>query len=168
MRTVEDHPAKSDKTGETMSTSDEPTRARQPRTGSRELARKLTEERSELLSLYCQVAGVEPFSEPGDVDVRSLLRHFRQVMVDYLAAGHFGLYERIVNGTERRRGVSELAEKLYPRIAQTTDVAMAFHDKYDLDDDLQSSDDFERDLSSLGEALASRIEMEDRLLRALY
>lgn len=167
MRLVEEQQAKREGTKGTMNTSDESTRALRPRTGSQELVRKLTEERNELLSLYCRVAGVEPFSNPGKSDVGALMQEFRQVMVDYLAAGHFGLYERIVNGTERRREVNELAKQLYPSIAQTTDIAMAFHDKYDADDLSGASDDFERDLSRLGEALATRIEMEDRLLHAL-
>ena len=90
------------------------------------------------------------------------------MMVDYLAAGHFSLYERIVNGNERRQSFAQLADKLYPRIAETTQAALDFNDKYDGKNGQELSMSFDGDLSHLGELLANRIEMEDRLLKLFY
>jgi len=42
-----------------------------------------------------------------------------------------------------------------------------FNDKYDCEDHCDIGNDFEQDLSSLGEALATRIELEDKILRVL-
>ena len=52
-----------------------------------EMVRKLLGERREMLSMFCRVAGLEPYSDTspnGDV-----LQEFCQVLVDYSAFGHF-------------------------------------------------------------------------------
>jgi len=139
---------------------------RERRAGSRDLIEKLTSERAEMLALYCRVAGLAPFDD-GDTQVQDMLQEFCQVLVDYVAAGHFSLYERIVNGQERRKEVAELAERLYPKISRTTEMALDFNDKYDCEDHCQINRNFDQDLSELGEALATRIELEDQLMDAL-
>lgn len=146
-------------------------RANERRTGSRDLVQKLVTERTEMLSLYCQLAGLEPYGNGKNSRVKhsqELLQKFCQVLVDYIAAGHFSLYERIVNGTERRQQISTLAEKLYPRIAKSTEAALDFNDKYDCSDNCEISPTISEDLSRLGEELAARIEIEDKLLRQIH
>ncbi len=139
------------------------------RAGSRELVRKLLAERTEMLVLFCRLAGLEPFKEEKQrTSAQRLLQEFCQVLVDYIAAGHFGLYERIANGSERRQALAELAARYYPRIAETTDAALAFNDKYDCEDHCELTADLANDLSHLGEQLAARIELEDQLLRLIY
>lgn len=138
------------------------------RTGTKSLVDKLTSQRAEVLALFCRVAGLEPFRDenPGQQSP-TLLQEFCQVLVDYIAAGHFSLYERIENDAERRRGTANLARQLYTRIAQTTEAALTFNDKYDTEEKRDNRTDLGDDLSCLGEELALRIELEDRLLRAL-
>ncbi|NIV74814.1 MAG: Rsd/AlgQ family anti-sigma factor, partial [Gammaproteobacteria bacterium] len=82
----------------------------------------------------------------------------------YIASGHFGLYERISEGKERRRGVVKLAEKLYPRIANTTQMAVEFNDVYEKMNGDSKSGELTGMLSKLGEELAVRIELEDQLI----
>ena len=145
-------------------------RGRDRRTGSQDMVQKLIQERTEMLVLYCRLAGLDPFGGEKNgrgKTVQDLLQKFCQVLVDYIAAGHFSLYERIVNGTERRQQLSTLAENLYPRIASTTEVALDFNDKYDCGDQCEITTSFSDDLSQLGEKIASRIEVEDRLIRHL-
>ena len=142
------------------------------RTGSQELTQKLIAERTEMLALYCQLAGVESYGNGNGKNSRGkptqeLLQKFCQVLVDYIAAGHFSLYERIINGTERRQQVAALAEKLYPRIASTTESALDFNDKFDCGDHCEIAMSFTDDLSHLGEELAARIEIEDKLIQQL-
>ncbi|MHB8743515.1 MAG: sigma D regulator [Sulfuricaulis sp.] len=141
------------------------------RLGSQELVQKLVAERTEMLSLYCQLAGLESYTNgknSRNKPVREVLQKFCQVLVDYIAAGHFSLYERIVNGTERRQQIAALAEKLYPEIASTTESALDFNDKYDCSDHCEISMAFSDDLSHLGEKIAFRIELEDRLIKQLH
>ena len=139
--------------------------ATERRAVSRELTDKLIVERTEMLAIFCRLAGVDPFESTKNFGAaQKLLQEFCQVLIDYIAAGHFSLYERIVNGTERRAGVAQLAEEVYPRIAATSEVALDFNDKYDCEDHCELTPQFMDDLSRLGEELASRIELEDRLL----
>jgi regulator of sigma D len=135
------------------------------RSSSQEVIQKLLAERAEMLVLYCQIAGLDPYGKNGrGKHTLELLQKFCQVLVDYIAAGHFSLYERVVNGTERRQRVAGLADQLYPRIADTTEAALDFNDKYDCGDHCQIAASFDDDLSRLGEELATRIELEDKLL----
>ena len=86
--------------------------------------------------------------------------------MDYTALGHFEIYQRIIEGKERRTAVRKVADELYPAIADTTDLLVDFNDKYDS----LENEDFSQlpaDLSRIGEVLAVRSELEDRLLTAL-
>lgn len=138
------------------------------RAGSKNMVEKLSAERAGMLSLFCKVAGLEPYKDnKATKHEPEVLKEFCQLLVDYIAAGHFSLYERIINGSERRRAISKLAEDLYPRIANTTEAALAFNDKYDTEEQRDEAPDLETDLSRLGEQLELRMELEDQLLRAL-
>jgi len=130
-----------------------------------ELVRKLLRERQEMLAMFCRVAGLEPFTDKKpSIEV---LQEFCQVLVDYSAFGHFEIYERIVAGRERRARVVEVAREVYPRIAEASEVAVEFNDKYDASDHTLDLHELDRDLGKLGEELAVRIEMEDRIIQAL-
>ncbi len=135
------------------------------RQASRDLIAKLVTERTEMLATFCRLAGIEPYT--ADKPVQELLQEFCQILVDYVAAGHFALYERIVTGKERRQELATLAGEIYPRIAKSTDMALDFNDKYDCEDHCTALDSLSADLSQLGEELAVRIELEDKLLAAM-
>lgn len=130
-----------------------------------EMVDKWLLERQQMLVLYCQLAGLEPYTP--DKPIKKLLREFCQVLVDYIAFGHFEVYDRIGRGDERRSMVLEIAEEVYPRVAEVADLVVAFNDKYETLDREPSLGNLDRDLSELGEQLASRIEMEDRVVSAL-
>jgi regulator of sigma D len=136
------------------------------RSGSQDLVAKLVTERTEMLATFCRLAGIEPYNA-SDKSVQTLLQEFCQILVDYVAAGHFAVYERILEGKERRREVSDIAAEVYERIAQSTDMALDFNDKYDCEDHCTALDSLSKDLSKLGEELALRIELEDKLLTAM-
>lgn len=135
------------------------------RRGTRDSVTKMVAERTEVLALYWRLAGLDPFTDAQHREpAQKLLQEFCQLLVDYIAAGHFSLYERIVNGTERRREIAELAQELYPRISDTTTVALDFNDKYDSETHCELTEAFKADLSHLGEELAVRIDLEDKLI----
>jgi regulator of sigma D len=92
------------------------------------------------------------------------------VLVDYVSAGHFEVYEQLIQeAREFNDGGLELAAKLYPRIEQTTEVALNFNDRLD-GRELSEVDVKElfNELSRLGEVLESRFEMEDFLIENLH
>ncbi len=135
------------------------------RGGTHDMVQKLLSERQEMLSMFCRVAGLEPYTE--SVPSADVLQEFCQVLVDYSAFSHFEIYERIVAGRERRGRVVDVAREVYPRIAEATEVAVEFNDKYDASDHTLDLHQLDRDMGKLGEELAVRIEMEDRIIQAL-
>jgi regulator of sigma D len=135
------------------------------RTTTQELIDKLLQERQEMLVLFCQVAGLEPYHRSASLD--SLLQTFCEVLIDYTAFGHFEVFGRISDGNERRAGVIRVAGEIYPDFVKASEVAVAFNDKYDLSDHELKLDHLSEDLSRLGEELAVRIELEDQLLATM-
>lgn len=125
-----------------------------------QLIEKLQSERDQLWFLYCDLATLKPF--PATDAIKKRLNQFSQILIDYLSLGHFGVYERLLNGKERRDNILEIAKKIYPEIEATTEVAVAFNDKYEATGTLTSFGDLEKDLSILGEHLAKRIDLEDQ------
>jgi regulator of sigma D len=118
-------------------------------------------ERRQLLALLLQASNLDAGSlEPQDEE---LLEEFCEVLVDYVAAGHFGLYERIAKGKERRQDVASIAKNIYPQIEQSTQQALKFSEKYSADNKNHYAN-LTNDLSSLGVILATRIDLEDQLI----
>lgn len=135
------------------------------RTRTKAIVEKWLEERQQMLVLYCKLAGIESLNP--DKPEKQLLRDFCQLLVDYVAFGHFEVFDRITSGEERRGEVVKVAKAAYPKISEVTELVVEFNDKYDLSDHQQSLENLSRDLSILGEDLASRIELEDKLVAAL-
>ncbi len=125
------------------------------------LVSELQEERHQVWSLYCKVAEQKPFTS--SPDTQSILNQFSQLLIDYVSLGHFGIYERLLNGTERRDAVLTAAKDIYPEFSKTTECVITFNDKYDAQKQSFNADELETDLSALGEDLAKRIELEDQL-----
>lgn len=130
-----------------------------------QLIAKLQKERQDVWSLYCNVAELKPFS--ADDGVKGLLTKFSQMLVDYVSFGHFSVYERLLAGTERRQDVLSVAKEVYPEFSATTDAAISFNDKYENFEKIDAFEELEQDLSVLGESLAKRIDLEDRLCEAM-
>ncbi len=139
--------------------------AEERRTVTRDLIDKLLKERQEMLVLFCEVAGLEPYHRSASLDQQ--LQTFCQVLIDYTAFGHFEVFGHISNGNERRSGVLQVAEKIYPEFVKASEVAVSFNDRYDLSDHELQLDHLSEDLGQLGEELAIRIELEDQLLAAM-
>jgi regulator of sigma D len=127
------------------------------------LVSELQEERHQVWELYCKVADLKPFSHSSET--QSLLNKFSQILIDYVSLGHFGVYERLLSGTERREAVLTAANKIYPDFSKTTEAVISFNDKYDSQKHKVTVDKLESDLSTLGENLAKRIDLEDKLCR---
>ena len=135
------------------------------RTRTQDMVDKWISERQQMLVLFCQLAGLEPYTP--DKPVKQQLKDFCEVLVDYIAFGHFEVYDRISRGEERRSEVLRVADEVYPKVAEVAELVVVFNDKYDTSDHSQSLDQLHDDLSKLGESLAVRIEMEDRIVSSL-
>ncbi|WP_440054785.1 sigma D regulator [Pseudoalteromonas sp. T1lg65] len=127
-------------------------------------------ERQELLVLYYKVAGLAPDQKKnGSLPDSVAIQSFCQILMDYLSAGHFEIYDNLVEACQEKGPESlQLAQSLYPKITDTTDVALDFNDKYAEIDSEDMLEDFDKDLSNLGEVLEYRFELEDELIENLY
>jgi regulator of sigma D len=133
-----------------------------------DLLAKLLVERQEMLVLFNRLVVRKPYA--AIAALRPLLQRFCQVLVDYIALGHFEVFECLeddAGDTKCFRRIKRLAKELYPRIAVTTQLALDFNDRYDFKKRCETLDTLYSDLSRLGEQLAIRIELEDRLLSAI-
>jgi regulator of sigma D len=135
------------------------------RSKSGEKLTALVESRTETLSLLTELAGRQPFNpEP---NTEQALRRFCEALIDYTASAHFQLYRYLADNRERRQSVLAIADKIYPRIVETTDVILRFNDKYESMSLDNSVEFLAMDLSNLGECLAERIQLEDRVIKAM-
>lgn len=126
---------------------------------------QLLQERSDVLAKFCTLAGHEPYTEnPGTVYE---LKKFLQRLVDYIALGHFEVYDHIAEGKERRISTIKVAHEVYPSLSETTDSCVGFNDKYDGIDSAEDLVMLAEDLNALGEALAQRADLEDQLIATL-
>ena len=136
------------------------------RTRQTQTINSLLQERQQVLVLMCDLAELEA-RDVSTAKVIQNLQNFNQQLVDYTALGHFEIYERIIDGKERRGNIRKVADRVYPQISKSTQMFVDFNDKYDGADEQESLTDLYRDLSAIGEAMAERIESEDMLLREI-
>jgi regulator of sigma D len=129
------------------------------------LISELQTERQEVWSLYCHIAELKPFKD--SEQTKTALKSFAEIMIDYVSLGHFGIYERLLAGTERRENVLTHAKQYYPEFSRTTDAVVEFNDRYDQLGRKLNTDKLETDLSNLGENLAKRMDIEDQLCNLL-
>ncbi|MBE0486533.1 sigma D regulator [Marinobacter sp.] len=136
--------------------------------GVSELIDRWLKERQELLVHYCELSGESDFSQTEVLQEKCV--RFCEVLVDYVSAGHFEVYEQLIQeAREFNDGGLELAAKVYPRIEQTTEVALNFNDR--LDGRILTEAELRAlfgELSKLGEILEGRFEMEDFLIEHLH
>ncbi|MGE8503107.1 regulator of sigma D [Ectopseudomonas oleovorans] len=94
---------------------------------------------------------------------------FCELLVDYVSAGHFEVYEQLTNEAKAfndQRGL-ELAKQIYPRIEAITEVALAFNDRCD-NGDCRDNASLMAELNRLGQLLHERFELEDCLIEVLH
>ncbi len=132
---------------------------------SSEKLEALVSARTETLTLLAELAGQQPFH--ADQSMERALRKFCETLIDYTASAHFQLYRYLADNNERRAAVLAVADELYPRIVETTDIILRFNDKYETMSLDNSVEFLAHDLSSLGECIADRIQYEDQVISAM-
>lgn len=133
--------------------------------GVNEIIDRWLEERQVMLVQYCALSGLD--QNLSDLQRGEKLRSFCQILVDYVSAGHFEVYDQLIKEGREFDDAEALQEasKLYNTIDSTTERLLDFNDKYLETDDLSS---LSNDLSLLGEALEVRFSTEDRLISVLH
>jgi regulator of sigma D len=133
--------------------------------GVNEIIDRWLEERKAMLVQYCALSGLD--QDLSDLQRGEKLRSFCQILVDYVSAGHFEVYDQLIKEGREFDDAEALQEasKLYDTIDTTTERLLDFNDKYLETDDVSS---LSSDLSLLGEALEVRFSTEDRLISVLH
>ena len=131
-----------------------------------ELLTRWLKERRGLLGKYTEiVVTLDNVADGKGLQQRQ--RDLCQLLVDYVSAGHFEVFHELIAEAESfGDGSGALAEKLMPAIGDTTEVIMAYEEKYSAEKDYPET--LGRDLSALGEVLESRFVLEDRLIAGLH
>ncbi|HEX4499591.1 MAG TPA: sigma D regulator [Scandinavium sp.] len=132
--------------------------------GSHHLVDQWLQVRKQLLVAYYNLVGIKPGKGSYMRLNEKALDDFCQRLVDYLSAGHFSIYERIVGELEGENPLLA-ATKLYPQLEGNTQQIMDLYDsslEMAIDDD--NCMEFQQALSTLGEALAARFTLEDSLI----
>ncbi len=126
------------------------------------------EERKQLLVQYCQLAGLPPFeAEDNSLPERESIASFCEILMDYISAGHFEMYDKITEECPHADKAKALAEELYPQISGTTDKALTFNDHYANLDEHAEMRNFDINLAQLGQAMEERFALEDKLIHTL-
>jgi len=137
--------------------------------GVSEIIDRWLQSRQNLLVRFCHLSESKSFDEDNDDnrEAEAGLREFCQQLVDYISAGHFEIYDQLIQEGKAfgdEEGLQQ-AKALYREIDSTTDLAVDFNDKYQETDDLST---LAKDLSELGVALETRFAAEDRMIDTLH
>lgn len=132
--------------------------------GVNEIIDRWLQERQEMLVHYCDLSQIT--DDENELREQKLQR-LCQILVDYISAGHFEVYDQLIKeGREfDNKSALEEANILFKAIDKTTEKVLDFNDKYQETDDLETINE---DLSEIGEVLANRFEAEDRMIEVLH
>lgn len=131
-----------------------------------DLLTRWLKERRELLGRYTEIV-VALDSAPQANKLMQRQQALCELLVDYVSAGHFEVFNELLNEAESfADGSEELAQQLMPDIGDTTEVILAYEEKYGSGKAYPET--IKRDLSALGELLESRFVLEDRLIAGLH
>lgn len=130
--------------------------------GASDIIDRWLQGRQELLVVFCTLS-----KAPDSPDAGSNLQRTCEILVDYVSAGHFEIYNTLIKEGQDFKDQAALDEArgLVMTIDLTTEQILDFNDKYLATDDLET---LAEDLSRLGEALANRFEAEDRMIEVLH
>lgn len=130
---------------------------------------KWLNERQELIILLCAVDGLREFTPETPITVK--LQAFCQVLIDYVSAGHFEIYNQLIKEAESFGEVdgASILNARYPVIQKSTDLAIQFNDNYEEINDKQLyKAALSKDMSQLAEILEERFALEDELIELLH
>lgn len=132
--------------------------------GVHQLIDRWLRDRHEMIQAFATLHDCAQHGTSGKDDVQ----RFCQILLDYVSAGHFEVYEQLNSEAKAfgdTRGL-ELAEQIYPRLQEITEAALAFNDRCDRGD--CDAADLSAELTRLGQCLHERFELEDCLIEVLH
>lgn len=126
------------------------------------------EERRELIAAWTRLRHAVGEGTPQE-GLPDCLEAFSELLMDYVSAGHFEVYDELIAEAERLDSLDASASQaLLERLQDTTDAAIRFNDLCDDPHDEVALALLPRELPILGLELESRFQTEDRLLALLH
>ena len=119
--------------------------------------------RQQLLVTYCSLAGLS--SKHTALPDANEISEFCTLLMDYCSSGHFGVYDKLVDDDTAGQ---QIKSDTYPKIANTTDKALAFSDTYSEAFSQLHASAFDVQLANLGEILEERFDLEDKLIQHMH
>ena len=125
-------------------------------------------ERRDLVLCYYQLVDNPALTDYSAENAR-VLRKLCQILMDYVSAGHFEVYDQLAKEAEAfGDGDEQLLLELLPQIQASTDIALDFNDVFE-DDALikEGWGGVPRLLERLADTLITRFTLVDRLIETL-
>lgn len=133
--------------------------------GVSEIIDRWLNERQELIVLYCSINGMDQFNDDKR-PVAEKLKELCQLLVDYVSAGHFEVYEQLFQeALEFNDGSIEVARSLLPLIEKNTERCLHFNDH---SEGISNIKELHKILSELGETLEERFNLEDQMIEHVH
>ncbi len=139
-----------------------------PTTGTTEFhdaAKSLLKARNNTLSLYKQVMSYQPFDE--NPLLREVLEDLCEQLVDYSGKVHFALLNNVEGNFTDNPEILGIANNISRQLVENTQKILDFQDAYNGDVIHSDIDQLTNKLSQVGEIIASRITLEDKLINAI-
>ncbi|WP_148861456.1 sigma D regulator [Marinobacter fonticola] len=136
--------------------------------GVSDLIDRWLRERQDMIVKFCDISGIADFSDTEGVQARFI--RFCEVLVDYVSAGHFEIYEQLIReAKEFDDGGLDMMARVYPKIEATTEGALSFNDRLSAESMTEAQlKALMEPLSDLGEQLETRFSLEDFLIEHLH
>lgn len=121
-------------------------------------------ERQALIEAYCLLCeSIEQYKQ------QHVLPQFCQLLIDYVCAGHFEVYQQLSNEAELFGDTAVILDDTLPKISKTTDTALRFQDSYGNNQHTRENlANLPDRLAEISYALAERFMLEDQLIQLLH
>ncbi len=134
------------------------------------LVKRWLNERQTLIVLMLALNEKSGFANGLSASPSVRIQAFCQVLMDYVSAGHFEIYDELMAEAEQDANPAlKRAQQIHPRLRASTDAALRFNDIYDSPEhDEEILQNLPMELSELGLLLEGRFELEDELIALLH
>ncbi|HEX4870396.1 MAG TPA: Rsd/AlgQ family anti-sigma factor [Moraxellaceae bacterium] len=132
------------------------------------LVRRWLDERQALIAEWSALQAAHARGVAG-AELAERLEAFCEILMDYVSAGHFEVYDELLAEVERLEALTPSASQaLLARVQATTDAVIRFNDLCEDPRDPAAQALLPRELPILALELESRFQTEDRLIALLH
>ncbi|OKY27577.1 Rsd/AlgQ family anti-sigma factor [Thalassotalea sp. PP2-459] len=128
------------------------------------------QERQAVLVAYCDLIDLQNSDSIAQkTPEKRKIQRFCQLLMDYISASHFEIFNDVIEQCQKKGPADkQKAEKIFPTLNKSTDLALAFNDQFAEATNIKLPDNFDLQLSTLGRAMEDRFNQEDQLLAMLH